>query len=153
MALLVVQYIFNITTSNLRKLQRLDRKRWKLSTFNNNYLPGACVDYPYLTRNNGKIGIIHVLELSYKTSTIATNQILSSTDDWRMHHMRKHILLPRKTANVQGNTSLISNLLKPEITAIKNRNRTSKLWNTTGRNKFRNGGQITLGKDNLYFEV
>ena len=89
LALPVVLYSFNIINWNLTELQRLDRKTRKLLTSRNMHHPKADVDRLYLPRSSGGRGMMQV-ELCYKTSTIAMNKYLSSTDDWLMQLVCKH---------------------------------------------------------------
>lgn len=87
LALPAVQYSFDIINWNLTEFQRLDRKIRKLQ-ISKNKCPKANVDRLYLPRGNGRRGMMQI-ELFSKTSTIAINRSLFSTEEWILWLMRK----------------------------------------------------------------
>ena len=89
LAVLVVQYSYNILNWNLLDLQRMDRKTRKLLTSHRMHHPKAGVDRLYLPRSNGGRGMIR-LEMAYKTTAIAMSTYLSTNCDWTLKLVYQH---------------------------------------------------------------
>ena len=89
LAVLVVQYNFNIINWNLADLNRLDAKTRKLLTSNKMHYPKADVDRLYLPRSIGGRGMIE-LETSYKTTAIGMQKYLTVSNDWMIQLVRQH---------------------------------------------------------------
>ncbi|XP_042889217.1 uncharacterized protein LOC122264411 [Penaeus japonicus] len=89
LAVLVVQYSYNIINWNLPDLQRMDRKTRKLLTANKMLHPKSDVDRLYLPRKEGGRGLIQ-LELTYKTSTVGMKHYLHFSNDWMLQLILQH---------------------------------------------------------------
>ena len=88
LAIPVVTYSFNVINWNV-EIRRMDRKIRKLLALNRMHHPKADVNRMYVSRKEGGRGLIN-LEMCFKTTTIALNTHLLSSDDRMLKLILQH---------------------------------------------------------------
>ncbi|KAF7224300.1 putative LOC107388682-like protein [Nothobranchius furzeri] len=98
LAVLTVTYSFNIINWQLKEVKKLDTKTRKLLTSERMHHPKADVERMYLPRQIGGRGLtqLQILQMAYKTTTMALKTNLETTDDALLilvcqHEVRKKL--------------------------------------------------------------